>query len=153
MFISVLDYGNVFLTGVNRDTLFDLQKLQNDAIRCCLEIKQPRDAHVNDLHQRLNVHLLDHRRIVQLLTCVRKSVANEFLPHIKTDEAVLRNQGLKIILPIHRNDTVKKSPFYWGSVLWNRLPLYVKEIEDILLFKKTIYHMLMDGTLRMDYIK
>ena len=27
MFISVLDYGNVFLTGVNRHSLFDLQKI------------------------------------------------------------------------------------------------------------------------------
>ena len=125
MFVSVLGYGNVFLTGVNRKNLFDLQKLQNDAIRCCLEIKQPRDAHVNNLHQLLNIHLLDHRRIVQLLTCVRKSFANYFLPHIKTDEAVMLNQGLKIILPIPRNDTV---------------------------FKKTIYHMSMDGTLRTDFV-
>ena len=84
MFISVLDYGNVFLTGVNRNSLSDLQKLQNDAIRCCLEKKHPRDVHVNDLYQRLNVHLLDHRRIVQLLTCVKKSVAKKFLPHIKS---------------------------------------------------------------------
>ena len=136
MFISVLDYRNFFLTGVNRNNLSDLQKLQNDAKRCCLEIKQPRDVHVNDLHQRLNVHLLDHRRIVHLLTCVKMSVANKLLPHIKTDEAVLRNQGLKIILSIPLNDTVKKSPFYWGSMLWNCLPLHVREIDDILLFKK-----------------
>ena len=41
MFVSILDYGNVFLTGVNWDRLFDLQKLQNDAVRCCLNIKIP----------------------------------------------------------------------------------------------------------------
>ena len=51
MFLSVLDYGNVFLTGINKNSLSDLQKLQNDAIRCCLKIKQPRDAHVADLHE------------------------------------------------------------------------------------------------------
>ena len=126
--------------------------MQNDAIRCCLEIKQPRDAHVNDLHQLLDIDLHDHRRIVQLLTCVRKSVASECLPYIRTDEAVLRNQGLKVILPIPRNDTVKESPFYWGSVIWNRLPLHVKEIDDNLMFKKTIYHMLMDETLITDFV-
>ena len=53
MFVSVLDYGNVFLTGINRDKLLDLQKLQNDAVRCCLSIKNPRDAHVIDLHEQL----------------------------------------------------------------------------------------------------
>ena len=78
MVVSILDYGNVFLTGVNRDRLFDLQKLQNDAVRCCLNIKNPHDAHVNDLHEQLNLHLLDHRRTVQLLTCIRKSIANGY---------------------------------------------------------------------------
>ena len=37
--LSVLDYGNVFLTGVNRNSLSDRQNLQNGAVRCCLEIK------------------------------------------------------------------------------------------------------------------
>ena len=50
MFVSILDYGKVFLTGVNQERRFDLQKLQNDAVRCCLNIKNPCDAHVTDLH-------------------------------------------------------------------------------------------------------
>ena len=54
MFLSVLDYGNVFITGVNKNSQSDLQKLQNDAVRCCLQIKQPRDANVTDLHEQLN---------------------------------------------------------------------------------------------------
>ena len=49
MNVSVLDYGNVFLTGINKEPFLDLQKLQNDAVRCCLGIKNPRDAHVIDL--------------------------------------------------------------------------------------------------------
>ena len=96
MFISVLDYGNVFLTGINREKLSDLQKLQNDAIRCCLRIKNPRDVHVT-MHEQLKLHLLDHRRNVQLLTCIKKGVENNYLPHIKPDEAILWNQALKII--------------------------------------------------------
>ena len=40
MFISVLDYGNIFLTGINREKFSDLQKLQNDAVRCCLGINK-----------------------------------------------------------------------------------------------------------------
>ena len=80
MFLRVLDYGNVFLTGVNKNSLSDLQKLQNDAVRCCLKIKQPRDAHVADLHEQLEVHMLDHRRIVQLMTCVKKGVTMDSCP-------------------------------------------------------------------------
>ena len=130
MFLSVLDYGNVFLTAINKNSLSDLQKLQNDAIRCCLKIKQPRDVHVADIHERLDVHILEHRRIVQLLTCVKKGVTTDFLPHIVIENAVLRNQGLKINLPIPRNDLIKKSPYYWGSIVWNRLPLEVKTIDN-----------------------
>ena len=122
MFVSILDYGNVVLTRVRQERLFDVQKLQNDAARCCLNIKNPRDAYVIDLHERLNLHLPHHRRTVQLLTCIRKSIANGYLDHVKPDDAILRNQSLKVKTPIPRNDTVKKSPYYWGSMVWNRLP-------------------------------
>ena len=84
------------------------------------------------------IHLLDHRRTIQLLTCVKKGVADDFLPHIKMEDAILRNQGLKIIMPIPRNDTVKKSPYYWGSTIWNGLPLDVKTIDDKLVFKQLL---------------
>ena len=109
MFVSVLDYGNIFLTGINQDKLYDLQKLQNDALRCCLNIKNPRDVHVNDMHEQLNLHLLDHRRTVQLLTCVRKCIDNNYLPYVKPEDVILRNQSLKIKMPIPRNDTVKRA--------------------------------------------
>ena len=152
MFVSVVDYGNVFLTGINREKLSDLQKLQNDAVRCCLSIKNPRDAHVIDLHEQLQLHLIDHRRTVQLLTCIKKGVENNFLPHTAPEIAILRNQALKTIIPIPRNDTIKKSPYYWGCSIWNRLPQDIRLIEEPLSFKKNIYHMLMNGTLRIDFV-
>ena len=132
MFVSVLDYGNIFLTGINKD----LQKLQNDAVRCCLSIKNPRDAHVADLHEQLQLHLIDHRRTVQLLTCVKKGVENNFLPHIGPEMAILRNQALKTVISIPRNDTIKKSPYYWGCSIWNRLPQDIRLIDEPLSLKK-----------------
>ena len=131
MFVSVLAYGNIFLTGVNKD------RLQNDAVRCCLGIKNQRDAHVVDLHTQLQLHLIDHLGIVQLLTCIKKGVENNFLPHIIPEMAILRNQALKTIIPIPRNDTVKKSPYYWGCTIWNRVPQDIRLMEDPLAFKKT----------------
>ena len=98
------------------DKLSDLQKF-NDAVRCCLGIENPQDAHVADLHEQLQLYLIDHRRIVQLLTCVKKGVENICLPHIKPDMAILRNQALKTIIPVPRNDTIKKSPYYWGCTI------------------------------------
>ena len=109
MFMGVLDYGNVFLTGVNKNSLSDLQKLQKDAIRCYLKIKQTRDARVNGLHTQLNIYLLDHRRTVQPLTCVKKAVAMTFCYF-----AILRFQGLKVLIPIPRDDAMQKKNILLG---------------------------------------
>ena len=136
MFVSVLDYGNVFLTGINRDKLSDLQKLQNDAVRCCLSIKNPRDAYVADRHEQLQLHLINHRRTVQSLTCVKMGVENNCLPHTAPEMAILRNQALKTVIPIPRNDTIEKSPYYWGCSIWNRLPQDIRLIEEPLSLKK-----------------
>ena len=91
--------------------------LTKNAVSCCLNIKNPCDAHVNDLHKQLNLHLLDHRWTVQLLTCIKKGIENGYFNHIKPVEAILRNQSLKVRVPIPRNDTVKKSNFYWGFII------------------------------------
>ena len=104
------------------------------------------------MHEQLKLHLLDHRRTVQLHTCIKKGVENNYLPHIKPDEAILRNQALKIITPILKNNIIKKSPYYWGSTIWNGIPQDIRTMEDSLDLKKSIYHMLMDGTLRTDFI-
>ena len=104
------------------------------------------------MHEQLSLHLLDQRRTVQLLTCIRKSIENNYLPYIKPEEANLRNQCLKIKMPIPRNDTVKKSPYYWGSMIWNRLPQDLRQMDNTLQFKKQGYHLLMDGTLRTEFI-
>ena len=39
--------------------------------------------------------MLEHRCIVQLLTCVKKGVTTGFLSLTSIENAVLRNQGLK----------------------------------------------------------
>ena len=110
MFMGVLDYGNVFLTGVNKNSLSDLQKLQNDAIRCYLKIKQTRDAHVNGLHAQLNIHLLDHRRTVQPLTCVKKAVTNDIL-------LLYVSRVLKCLYLFHTMMPCKKNHFI-GALLF-----------------------------------
>ena len=62
--------------------------------------------------------MLEHRRIVQLLTCVKKGVTTGFLSHTNIQNAVLRNQGLKINLPIPRNDLIKKKHHIIGDQLF-----------------------------------
>ena len=37
-------------------------------------------------------------------------------------------------------------------MIWNRLPQELRLSDNILLFKKQVYHMLMGGTLRTEFI-
>ena len=74
MFLSVLDYGNIFITPVPMDTKDDLQKLQNSALRICCNIRDPTEIHVKDLHTNTNVLSLNHRRILYLLTQIYNNI-------------------------------------------------------------------------------
>ena len=47
----------------------------------------------------------------------------------------LRNVGTDLIVPRPKSETLRKSFSYQGSVLWNTLPLHVREAENITSFK------------------
>ena len=49
MFCSIIDYGNIFLSICSEGELKDIQTMQNHALRCCYDVKRPRDEHVTDL--------------------------------------------------------------------------------------------------------
>ena len=70
MLCSVIDYGNIFLSSCNKADLNDLQILQNNAVRCCYGVSDPRDKHVIDLHDQANMKLIDVRRKKHILTCI-----------------------------------------------------------------------------------
>ena len=60
--------------------------------------------------------------------------------------------GSQDTTPIPKNDVIKKSPYYWGSTIWNRIPQDIRTVQRLTDLNKSIYHMLMDGTLRTDFI-
>ena len=79
MFCSVIDYGNVFLSSCNEGDLADIQILQNHALRCCYKVTDPRNYHVQDLHQAANIVLVDKRRDRQILTCIWRNINKGFI--------------------------------------------------------------------------
>ena len=62
MILSLIDYGNIFLTSLTRKDLEDLQKLQNKVLICCLNIVDPLDMNVIEMHRLVNVDMVDQRR-------------------------------------------------------------------------------------------
>ena len=77
MILSLIDYGNIFLTSLTQKDLEDLQKLQNKVLRCCLNIVDPLDMNVIEMHRLVNVHMVDKRRKKCLLTVIHRGVLDK----------------------------------------------------------------------------
>ena len=139
MLCSIIDYGNIFLSSINEADLNDLQILQNNAIRCCYKISDPRDEHIIllELHVRANMKLVDIRRQKQILTCLWRNIQKGI---VKTADPIRQNRSAMaptIYLPIPRT-LFKKSVFYMGATYWNALPRNVRSCDDIGKFKLEI---------------
>ena len=122
MLCSIIDYGNKFLSSLNDADLNDLQILQNNAIRCCYGISDPRDEDILDLHVRPNMKLVNIRRQKQILICLRRNIQKGI---VQIAEPIRQNRSATaptIYLPIPRTSLFKKSVFYLGATFWNALP-------------------------------
>ena len=108
MLCSIIDYGNIFLSSINEAELNDLQILQNNAIRCCYKISDPRDEHILELHVRANMKLVDTRRQKQILTCLWRNIKKGI---VNIAEPIRQNRSAMaptIYLPIPRTTLFKK---------------------------------------------
>ena len=79
MILSLIDYGNIFLPCITQEDKSDLQKLQNKILRCCLNIVDPLDINVMEMHDLVKVNTVDCRRSYNLLTIIHNGVkGNKF---------------------------------------------------------------------------
>ena len=74
MFCSIIDYGNIFLSSCNDGELYDVQILQNHALRCCCNVKNQIEVHIPDLHNNTKVTMVEVRRKRQILTCIWRNI-------------------------------------------------------------------------------
>ena len=123
MILSLIDYGNMFLTSLTQKDLEDLQKLQNKVLRCCLNIVDPLDMNVVEMHRRVNVDVVDKRRTKCLSTVIHRGVQDKKYNMLDHGVNTTFNDGKKINLIKPRNDTVRKSCMYTGTSMWNTLTL------------------------------
>ena len=84
----------------------DLQILQNKILRCCLKINDPLDQNILEMHNFLNILTVDQRRILQLLILIEKSTLQNKLELVGHDRETRQNDGLKLKLPIPKNQHV-----------------------------------------------
>ena len=107
VFLGVLDYGSIFVSSIPEEMKENIQTLQNHALRCCLNIIDPRDANVIAIHRQVNVSLFKERMIINLLLCIRNAVIDSTSKINAGDIRTRQNDGLTILLPIPRTKIMR----------------------------------------------
>ena len=137
MILSLIDYGNIFLTGITQEDKSDLQKLQNRILRCCLNIVDPMDINTIEMHSLVNVEMIDKRRTSSLLTIVHRGIDDNKFDMLEHNIQTRHNDGRKIDLIWPRNEHVRKSSLYKGTSSWNNLSLEMRN-SDLITFKNKV---------------
>ena len=91
--------------------------------------------------------MVDQRRILQLLTIIKKNILTNKFDLVDHGRITRHNDGLKIKLPIPRNQFVRHAPFYVGCTFWNNLNIDIRNLK-LNQYKTEIKKMLIDGILR-----
>ena len=148
MLLPVMDYGGLFLTMCTKKELDDLQIIQNNALRCCLKVQDPRDIHLIEMHDITHISFTDDRRLKQLLMCIWRNLSSNFLNYDNAEQQTRATQAPFMRLPIPRTEAFKKSAYYKGCSYWNILPFEVRMILDQTAFKKAITVLITQGHFR-----
>ena len=131
--VPFFDYGDIFLMNITTGTKQKLQKMQNRALRICMEAEGR--TNVNMLHNTCNVNKLDDRRKTHLLNFVYKRAQNAEYQHMGI--RALRRYEAPILKEIKSNNKYfERSIIYQGALHWNILDVETRAIATSTAFKK-----------------
>ena len=148
MFLGVLDYGLLFVSNVPVKMFDDLQTIQNHALRAVLNIQDPQDLNIVEMHDLVHVKMLRHRMLIQLLMCMRNAFINQSLSIISRNVVTRGNDGATFDLPVPRIKLLRKCPFYLGTLIWNQLPYNIRVTDSKPVFKSFITKGIIHNTIR-----
>ena len=140
MVLPYFDYADVIYSKAGETDLEKLQRLQNRALKVCLNLGIREDTEV--IHRRCKTPLLINRRKEHLLNYMYKQKEQGTqleIPKIHTRT----NDAPKFFLPQPNLHCFTKSIKYAGARAWNKLPATLRNIPNYLSFKKKIHTDLM----------
>ena len=141
MVLPYMDYSDVVYTKAAEADLDRLQRLQNRALKICLNSN--RHESTEYIHRQTKVPLLDNRRKNHLLSYMYKQKdlgINLDIPRINTRSA----DAPRFVLRQPNLSCYKRSVEYEGAKAWNRLPNSLKLTPNYLSFKNKINRKLLD---------
>ena len=89
--------------------------------------------------------------IINVLLCIRNAVIESTLKTKAGDIHTRQNDRLTILLPIPRTKIMRKMSFYWGSQIWNTLPLNVRQLNEKCAFKMYVKTAVINKNLRLNF--
>ena len=136
--LPLLDYSGFMLISANASDKYNLQILQNNALRICHNVRRWDRFSVERMHNRACLISLDQRRQKQifLLLFIYKN-RHEDVRRIYARNTRAANV-YSFVRERYHNVKYRNSPYYKGSLLWNTLPDMTKRCLNILDFKKSL---------------
>ena len=124
---------NCYLLNITSRTKQKLQKLQNRALRICIEAEGR--TNMNMLHNTCYVNKLDDRRLTHLLNFVyKRAQQNEYC---QVGTRALRRYNAPVLKEIKSsNKNFECSILYQGALHWNNLDVDTRRKATSFAFKK-----------------
>ena len=137
MILPVFDYPGFLLISCNKSDPQALQVIQNDALRCCYNVRRRDKLSVSSMHKKSKLLSLEQRRTFQLLSLMflHKNCRSNLKSPIRNTREADRPQ---FTVERYQNMRYKKSPFYKGVELWKLLPLEIVNSDSLFQFKKNL---------------
>ena len=132
-----LEYCNSLFVNLKKEQLFKLQKVQNSAARLILGIRRRDSAKLAlyELHW-LNIEARVSFKILLLVFKVVRGMCNMTLTYKNFNGRP--NDYLMLETPTFKTKYGKRTLEYNGSRLWNALPVNIRVVEDIEVYKKLV---------------
>ena len=131
MILPLFDYSGFLLLSCYKTDREDLQVIQNNALRLCLDIKLNDRISLIEIHKKANLISLEQRRCVQLLCLLYQHGelnVNVFVIPARNTRAV---HIRKFKTEIYRNSKYKNSPYFKAAKFWDTLPRPSKDSQTI----------------------
>ena len=136
--MSHINYASTIWDGCCKDALKKLNSVYRRAIKHL--IHNP-NLSTDEKIEELNLLPLDKQLEVNKTIFIQKIICGKTPPYLSQliKKATPRYNSKNLIPPCSFNDCFKTSLAFSGSIVWNKLPLYLKNISSPKLFKKELY--------------
>ena len=131
-FLPILDYAGFLLIACNISDRSDLQKLQNHALTICYNVRLRDIVSIIHMHTRASLLSLEQRRQKQLL-CLMYIHKHRFNVAQVHEYLTRADQVFTFARKRYNCVKYKNSPYYKGALLWDNLPVIVRNSIKILI--------------------